>query len=97
MTTENFCFWLKGFLEIGNPFDLKHKQLQIVKDHLDLVFNKVTPDHVNKTPTQSGTEISTDKNSSKRVKIGMKRADLSKVKCDKTSNIFHGLDNRKIC
>ena len=43
MTTEQFAYWLKGFMEIQNPDTLDKDQLQIIKDHLDLVFNKVTP------------------------------------------------------
>jgi len=44
MTPENFAYWLKGLLEVGNPTSLDEKQLKIIKDHLDLVFTKVTPD-----------------------------------------------------
>ena len=46
MTAENFCYWLNGYLELTNNSvysGLTTPQLQIVKDHLDLVFNKVTP------------------------------------------------------
>lgn len=43
MTPENFTFWLQGFMEIQNPTTLDKDQIQIIKDHLDLVFNKVTP------------------------------------------------------
>ena len=44
MTPEQFTYWLKGFMEIANPTHLTTKQLEIVKDHLDLVFDKKTPD-----------------------------------------------------
>ena len=44
MTPENFTYWLQGFFEISNPNKLDETQVQIIKDHLDLVFNKVTPD-----------------------------------------------------
>jgi len=44
MTSEQFTYWLKGFMEIANPTHLTTKQLEIVKDHLDLVFDKKTPD-----------------------------------------------------
>lgn len=46
MTPEQFCYWLQGFIEIASD-DLKNideKRIQIIKDHLDLVFHKVTPD-----------------------------------------------------
>jgi hypothetical protein len=45
MTNEQFCFWLQGFIEIGNPEALTKEQVQIIKDHLQLVFTKVTPSY----------------------------------------------------
>jgi hypothetical protein len=43
MTPENFCYWLQGWLEIQNPAIANAEQLQEVKNHLALVFTKVTP------------------------------------------------------
>ena len=43
MTAEQFCYWLQGMLEIQDPKSLNEKQLKIIKDHLQLVFHKVTP------------------------------------------------------
>lgn len=43
MTDRDFAYWLKGFFEIANPETITKEQIQIIKDHLDLVFNKVTP------------------------------------------------------
>ena len=42
MTPEQFCYWLQGFSELNScqPTD---KQWASIKDHLALVFNKVTP------------------------------------------------------
>jgi hypothetical protein len=51
MTTDQFTYWLQGFLEISDAKKLNEKQVQIIKDHLDLVFNKVTPDR-NKEKTE---------------------------------------------
>jgi len=44
MTPEQFCYWLQGMLE-GNPnlTKLSKDQTQIIKDHLETVFTKVTP------------------------------------------------------
>ncbi len=44
MTSRDFCFWLQGFMEIGQACDpsrapnLNHEQLLIVKNHLAMVF-----------------------------------------------------------
>lgn len=43
MTSENFCYWLQGYLEIEDPSNINEGKLQIIKDHLSLVFTKVTP------------------------------------------------------
>ena len=43
MTTENFCYWLQGLMEIQNPETLNATQVQEIKNHLNLVFTKVTP------------------------------------------------------
>jgi len=44
MTPENFCYWLKGFMEIQKPETITPMQITVINDHLNLVFNKVTPD-----------------------------------------------------
>lgn len=44
MSPENFCFWLQGYFELGGE-NLSPQQVQIIKDHLALVFNKVTPNY----------------------------------------------------
>ena len=43
MTPENFCYWLQGLLEVGDPKRLNYHQIQQIKDHLQLVFKKETP------------------------------------------------------
>lgn len=44
MTPENFVYWLQGVLEIGDVKKLNKEQVNIIKDHIKLVLNKVTPD-----------------------------------------------------
>lgn len=59
MSTDQFCYWLQGFNELvgKNPTE---EQWRIIQDHLNLVFNKVTPNYtpnytpVNKTYCYSG-------------------------------------------
>ena len=45
MTPENFAYWLQGFSEICGQTP-SEEQWEIIKDHLNLVFNKVTPNRV---------------------------------------------------
>jgi dihydroorotate dehydrogenase len=44
MKSENFCYWLRGFFELTNNKELSEQQVQMIKNHLALVFVKVTPD-----------------------------------------------------
>jgi hypothetical protein len=43
MTAEQFTYWLQGFIETADPKFIDERQTQIIKEHLKLVFNKVTP------------------------------------------------------
>lgn len=42
MTPEQFTYWLQGFTEISGEQPTK-EQWQVIKDHLQIVFHKVTP------------------------------------------------------
>jgi hypothetical protein len=43
MTAENFCYWLQGYFELYGPKTLDEKETRVVWDHLNLVFQKQTP------------------------------------------------------
>jgi hypothetical protein len=43
MTPENFCYWLQGFMELSNDRNLTPEAIQSIRDHLTLVFIKLTP------------------------------------------------------
>lgn len=43
MNPEQFAYWLQGFLEMSETKTISEKQVQIIKDHLNLVFEKKTP------------------------------------------------------
>ena len=44
MSERDFCFWLQGFMGIsGKNCQLNPEQVKIIRDHLSLVFNKITP------------------------------------------------------
>ena len=54
MTSEQFTYWLKGFFQLSDVTDLNQKQVQIIKDHLNLVYDIVTPNieiqNINEVP-----------------------------------------------
>ena len=43
MTPEQFCYWMQGFCELNCEPPTK-EQWQSIKDHLGIVFDKVTPE-----------------------------------------------------
>lgn len=57
MTEQNFCYWLHGYTEIGGGKRPTEKEWLIIKDHLDLVFNKVTPNRGGAINYPSGSPI----------------------------------------
>lgn len=44
MDEKSFCYWLQGFFEISEADKLSEKQVLMIKEHLKLVFKKVTPE-----------------------------------------------------
>jgi hypothetical protein len=59
MTPKDFTYWLQGFFELSNEdVTLSHRQLKIIKDHLNLVFDKETPDR--STEEGGDEELPTD-------------------------------------
>lgn len=38
-----FAYWLQGFFELSNSTTLTEEQVAMIKAHLALVFEKVTP------------------------------------------------------
>ena len=43
MDSVNFAYWLQGFFEMTNTKNLTEEQVTMIKQHLALVFTKVTP------------------------------------------------------
>lgn len=52
LTPENFCFWLNGFAEL-TPEPPTAEQWKSIKEHLALVFTKVTPKAPGNDPAPS--------------------------------------------
>jgi hypothetical protein len=40
MTERDFCYWLQGLMEVGNPTTLNEDQVKVIKEHLQLVFKQ---------------------------------------------------------
>lgn len=59
MTQEQFIYWIQGFFEINGSNEVTPRQIQIIKDHLKLVFEKKTPDYtgIRFDPIPAGTTI----------------------------------------
>lgn len=48
MTSRDFCYWLQGVMEIGNPESLNNTQIQTIKNHLNMVFlHEIDPSYGN--------------------------------------------------
>lgn len=44
MTERDFCYWLQGLTELTSGQTPNPAQWKSIKEHLDLVFRKVTPE-----------------------------------------------------
>lgn len=44
MTSEQFAYWLQGFVELNGGMPTEG-QWESIKDHLETVFVKITPQH----------------------------------------------------
>lgn len=42
MCADEFAYWLKGYFELSDSNTLTEQQVKIIKEHLTLVFTKVT-------------------------------------------------------
>lgn len=47
MDHSSFCYWLHGYMELTNGAHPTPQQWETIKDHLELIFNKVTPNRFN--------------------------------------------------
>ncbi len=70
MTTKQFAYWLQGFFEINDPQTINKEQTQIIKDHLNLVFDKVTPNRNTKEESEEQEEVKPPFKKTKRTVFG---------------------------
>lgn len=40
MNHEDFCNWLKGYLELANPAEIRAREIEVIREHLKLPLNK---------------------------------------------------------
>lgn len=53
MTSRDFAFWLQGFFEISDSKEIKEPQVEIIKNHLNLVFyHEIDPSYSDKPDVQ---------------------------------------------
>ena len=43
MTSDNFVYWLQGYLELSKEKTLDADQIKVIEDHIKMVLTKVTP------------------------------------------------------
>jgi len=50
MKSEQFCFWLQGYFELSKNQGMTPEQVQIIRNHLNLVFkHEIDPSMPDKT------------------------------------------------
>lgn len=54
MSEREFCYWLQGYLELTPDAAPTPDQMKAIRDHLALVFRKVTPP-VGGSPSTGGS------------------------------------------
>lgn len=42
MDAQTFCYWLQGSFELSGTTEFNEEQTAMIKEHLQLVFDKVT-------------------------------------------------------
>lgn len=58
MSPDQFVYWLQGFMEMQEPVTLDARQTQMIKDHLALVFEKVTKSFSPPPPAKTIDDVS---------------------------------------
>lgn len=53
MKSVEFCYWLQGLFELGNPTSLNAEQTDLVKRHLAMVFHHEIDPSYGKEATQA--------------------------------------------
>jgi uncharacterized protein YfkK (UPF0435 family) len=58
MTSRDFAYWLQGFFEISKTTEVTTEQLQIIKNHLNMVFkHEIDPSHGDSAHQKALSEV----------------------------------------
>lgn len=60
MKPEQFVYWLQGYFELTSSNELSEQQVEIIKDHLALVFKKGTPSYIYSDGTSNSKWVTPD-------------------------------------
>lgn len=71
MTPDNFAYWLNGFFELSNSQELTKEQVAIIKEHLQLVFQKETKLSLEGSPFEDSADIEGVATSLRNIKCTM--------------------------
>jgi hypothetical protein len=69
MKAEQFVFWLQGLLEIGKPETLNKEQVEIIKNHLNLVFKHEIDPSLNEGKSKEEVKELQDVHDGKKKKL----------------------------
>ncbi len=69
MKAEQFVFWLQGLLEIGKPETLNKEQVEIIKNHLNLVFKHEIDPSLNEGKSKEEVKELQDVHNGKKKKL----------------------------
>lgn len=58
MSERDFTYWLQGYFELSETGGLSEKQVEIIKEHLSLVFQKKTTSSLSDLAATIGTQQS---------------------------------------
>lgn len=61
MDSVDFCYWLQGLFELGDPKELNAKQVDLIKKHLNMVFvHEIDPSYGDKEEQAKLNKIHND-------------------------------------
>ena len=62
MNSEDFCNWLKGYLELANPKEIREREIGVILEHLNLVKKTSTSNQsYSRSDVKFGIPASLDK------------------------------------